>query len=70
MHLAEDVEVVAVAGSGVDAIEQATSLIPDLVLLDSQLPDMDGATVRELISLVKFFGSTIQKWNGATMELQ
>lgn len=45
----EEIEIVAVAGCGVDAIELATSLLPDLILLDSQLPDINGATVAETI---------------------
>lgn len=45
----EEIEIVAMAGCGVDAIELATSLLPDLILLDSQLPDINGATVAETI---------------------
>src|SRR3954471_10959000 len=37
-------DVVGQAGSGEDAIAQAATLRPDLVLLDLSMPDMDGLT--------------------------
>jgi DNA-binding NarL/FixJ family response regulator len=37
-------DVVGQAGGGAEAIEQARSLRPDLVLLDLSMPDMDGLT--------------------------
>lgn len=37
-----DVEVVAEAGTGAEAVERAVALDPELVLLDMGLPDMDG----------------------------
>ncbi len=43
------IKIVAIAYCGVDAIELATSLLPDIVLLDSQLPDINGVTVAETI---------------------
>ena len=39
----DDVEVVGEAGSGAEAVERAIELGPELVLLDVELPDMDGA---------------------------
>ena len=38
----DDIEVVAEAASGREAVHRAVALDPDLVLLDVQLPDMDG----------------------------
>ncbi len=44
-----DIEVVAVAASGTEAIEAATRLSPDVVLMDINMPGMDGiATTEEL----------------------
>ena len=37
-----DVEVVGAAASGADALAMATSLQPDVVLMDINMPDMDG----------------------------
>ncbi len=37
-----DIEVVSAAGSGRDAVEAIRRLRPDLVLLDLQIPDLDG----------------------------
>ncbi len=41
----EGFDVVGEAEDGGSAIEQATSLAPDLILLDVQLPDIDGFEV-------------------------
>ena len=38
----DEVEVVGEAGSGAEAVERAVALSPELVLLDLELPDMDG----------------------------
>ena len=38
----DEVEIVAEAGSGAEAVERAAALGPELVLLDVELPDMDG----------------------------
>jgi CheY-like chemotaxis protein len=40
---------VALAKCGLQAIKQARTLLPDLVLVDSLLPDMDGATVVDIL---------------------
>jgi two-component system chemotaxis response regulator CheY len=45
-------EVVDEAGTGRAAIESATNLQPDVILLDLGLPDIDGALIlRELLSV-------------------
>ena len=44
-----DFEVVGAANSGRDGIELAKSLKPDVVLIDINMPDMDGITATELI---------------------
>jgi DNA-binding NarL/FixJ family response regulator len=44
---AEGYEVVGEAPNGAKAIEEARRLRPDLMLLDVQLPDMDGFAVAE-----------------------
>jgi DNA-binding NarL/FixJ family response regulator len=45
MLLAEDptLEIVGEASDGVEAVEQARSLAPDVVLMDFSMPRMDGA---------------------------
>ena len=40
---------VILAGCGLDAIKRARSLLPDLILVDAALPDMDGSTIIEFL---------------------
>src|SRR4029079_12122267 len=45
-----DMTVVGSASSGREAIDLATSLQPDVVLMDINMPDMDGITATEQLS--------------------
>src|SRR4051812_1298244 len=45
-----DVEVVGSAASGTEAIAMATQLHPDVVLMDINMPDMDGIATTEKLS--------------------
>ena len=45
-----DIEVVGSAASGVEAIDLALRLNPDVVLMDINMPDMDGITATERLS--------------------
>ena len=47
---ADGYEVVGEAGDGADAIEAARSLRPQIVLLDVNLPDLDGFEVARALS--------------------
>lgn len=42
---APDLEVVGEAGDGVEALERVTGLTPDMVILDVEMPRMDGYAV-------------------------
>jgi two-component system, NarL family, response regulator LiaR len=42
VSLEEDMEVVGQAGSGLEAVRLATSSRPDVILMDLQMPDIDG----------------------------
>jgi len=45
-----DIDVVGSAASGTEALEIATQLQPDIVLMDINMPDMDGITATEQLS--------------------
>jgi pilus assembly protein CpaE len=45
-----DIDVVGSAASGREAIEVATKLLPDVVLMDINMPDMDGIAATEQLS--------------------
>ena len=38
-----DFEVIGFAGDGLEAVARARELLPDVVLMDAQMPNMDGA---------------------------
>ncbi len=45
-----DVDVVGAAASGSEAVEMAGKLLPDVVLMDINMPDMDGIAATEQLS--------------------
>jgi pilus assembly protein CpaE len=46
-----DIEVIAEAGSGSEALRLAEDLSPDIVLMDINMPEIDGIRTTELLSL-------------------
>ncbi len=45
-----DIEVVGTAGSGPEALEVARKIYPDVVLMDINMPEMDGIKAAEMMS--------------------
>ncbi len=45
-----DIEVVGAASSGAEAIDMAARILPNVVLMDINMPDMDGITTTERLS--------------------
>jgi len=50
LELEEEVDVIARVGDGLEAIEVVADLQPDLVLMDVEMPQLDGLTAAVLIS--------------------
>ncbi len=50
LYFEDDIEVVGAAASGREGIELATRLEPDIVLMDINMPEMDGIAASEAIS--------------------
>ena len=49
LELQDSIEVVAEAGDGHEAVEQATLLVPDVVLMDLVMPRLDGLEAMRLL---------------------
>jgi pilus assembly protein CpaE len=49
LYFERDIEVVATANGGQDAIKKAVHLVPDIILMDINMQDMDGFQAAEII---------------------
>ena len=50
LRFEQDMEVVGMAGEGREAVQRVMQLHPDIVLMDINMPDMDGITAAGLIT--------------------
>ena len=56
---ADDIEVVGAVGTGSEAIEMATALAPDIIMLDLNLPDTNGIDVTKKLVDSGFSGQVL-----------
>ncbi len=49
LYFERDIQVIATATSGREAIAKAIHLVPDIILMDINMPDMDGLRAAEII---------------------
>ncbi len=49
LEKAEDIQVVGEARDGREAVESTTRLTPDVILMDADMPNMDGLRATEII---------------------
>lgn len=49
LHFERDIQVVGTAGSGTQGLAKSKELLPDIALIDINMPDMDGITATEKI---------------------
>lgn len=45
----QDIEVCALTGNGIEAVDKATDLEPDLLILDVQMPGLNGIVVADIM---------------------
>jgi DNA-binding NarL/FixJ family response regulator len=53
LHLEADIQIVGEAGTGREALSMAQALSPDVVLMDVEMPDMDGIEATEALRLAR-----------------
>ncbi|HHV18579.1 MAG TPA: response regulator, partial [Thermoanaerobacterales bacterium] len=51
LHFEEDIQVVAEAGEGIEAVSTAREVRPDVILMDINMPNLDGIGATEQITL-------------------
>ena len=59
LELEDDLQVVGEAGNGQEALDQIESLQPDLVLLDNNMPQMNGLETLRRLRAMNYAGKVL-----------
>jgi pilus assembly protein CpaE len=59
LSLEDDFHIIGEATNGIEAVEKSQSLEPDIVLMDINMPEMDGISATEIISIKCPYSSII-----------
>ena len=59
LHLEPDIQIVGEASTGKEALQMAEALVPDVVLMDVEMPEMDGIEATRALRAADLPGAVV-----------